>query len=293
MGCFNPTYPCVRQSRLTRPAKQRSDSASDFYLLVDVLMKQPLAHYCNVCRPPQKKYYQHKTQNLEHINSRFVLMCNMICTCMRDGCIICTKSFLCMPPFQPEQVQHIMSPRRGNHAAAAAAGSPDGDGDNRMGFNKSVASNWSGVVQGARNGLARFASPLASSRWQVWPIIGLAKLARSLKQIQYVSDIIDRSTASFSLMLPVFCTILWHTHTHTPTPLLDTHTYTFIQVKRTAVRGCVMVLSGLQKESGSSSQPAAGDERVRCLDVNKARKIVTRAVRSVHPVLLILSFVCT
>lgn len=44
------------------------------------------------------------------------------------------------------------------------------------------------------------------------------------------------------------------------------------QVKRTAVRGCVMVLSALQ--SGS-----AADERVSCLDVNRARRLVTRAAR--------------
>lgn len=71
--------------------------------------------------------------------------------------------------FQLGQVQHVLSPRRGYHAAAAgsAGGGGEGDEDNRMGFNKSEASNWSGVVQGARNGLARFASPLASSRWQV------------------------------------------------------------------------------------------------------------------------------
>ncbi|CAM9113863.1 unnamed protein product, partial [Hapterophycus canaliculatus] len=106
-------------------------------------------------------------------------------------------------------VQHPASPRRGNHAAG-------GGGDSRTGFDASrgnAINSWSGVVQGARNGLARFASPLASSRWQV---------------------------------------------------------------KRTAVRGCVMVLSALQS---GSSQTQAADERIRCLDVNKARRVVTRAVR--------------
>lgn len=48
------------------------------------------------------------------------------------------------------------------------------------------------------------------------------------------------------------------------------------QVKRTAVRGCVMVLSAL--ESGSSLATVK-DERVGCLDVNKARRVVTRVVR--------------
>ncbi|CAM9976182.1 unnamed protein product [Scytosiphon promiscuus] len=106
-------------------------------------------------------------------------------------------------------VQHPASPRRGNDPAG-------GEGDGRTGFGAgrgNAISSWTGVVQEARNGLARFASPLASSRWQV---------------------------------------------------------------KRTAVRGCVMVLSALQ--SGSSHAQAA-DERVRCLDVNKARRVVTRAVR--------------
>ncbi|CBJ28961.1 expressed unknown protein [Ectocarpus siliculosus] len=121
-------------------------------------------------------------------------------------------------------VQHPLSPRRGSHPASAAGMGGGGGGgedeeehgeDGRSDFGKrSNAANrnsWSEVVQGARNGLARFASPLASSRWQV---------------------------------------------------------------KRTAVRGCVMVLSALQ--NGSSQ---AADERVGCLDVNKARRVVTRAVR--------------
>lgn len=47
------------------------------------------------------------------------------------------------------------------------------------------------------------------------------------------------------------------------------------QVKRSAVRGCVMVLSALQSRSARES-----DERVSCLDVKKARRLVNRAIRS-------------
>eukprot|EP00752_Nemacystus_decipiens_P013802 g12254.t1 len=123
-------------------------------------------------------------------------------------------------------VQHPISPRRGNHAAnnsGGGGGGEDGAGDGgpgaSPGFGKGATSSWSSstwtdVVQGARTELARFASPLASSRWQV---------------------------------------------------------------KRTAVRGCVMVLSTL--ESGSS-HGSTKDERVACLDVNKARRLVTRYVRT-------------
>ncbi|CAN0281547.1 unnamed protein product, partial [Ectocarpus sp. 12 AP-2014] len=78
-------------------------------------------------------------------------------------------------------VQHPLSPRRGSYPASAAGMGGGGGGggedeeehgeDGRSGFGKgNNAANrntWSDVVQGARNGLARFASPLASSRWQV------------------------------------------------------------------------------------------------------------------------------
>lgn len=61
------------------------------------------------------------------------------------------------------------------HPGAASASSGggvlhgDGDGDGQSGraVENNEASDWQGVVQAARNGLAVFASPLASSRWQV------------------------------------------------------------------------------------------------------------------------------
>ena len=63
-------------------------------------------------------------------------------------------------------MQHPGSPRRSNPSALGAGDSGEGSGDGDSG--REAGSNWSEVVQGARNGLARFASPLASSRWQVW-----------------------------------------------------------------------------------------------------------------------------
>lgn len=49
----------------------------------------------------------------------------------------------------------------------ASRGEGDGDGPAGRGFTSREPSDWHGVVQAARNGLAMFASPLASSRWQV------------------------------------------------------------------------------------------------------------------------------
>lgn len=74
------------------------------------------------------------------------------------------------------QVQHALSPRRSNNNSSNSntASSAAGGGGIGESFSTREASDWSGVVHSARTGVARFASPLASSRWQVG-VCGLAQ----------------------------------------------------------------------------------------------------------------------
>lgn len=82
----------------------------------------------------------------------------------------CARSHIfCKPELRRRRpsTKTIPQVQRSHAGGGGDGGEGEGDGGSGAGLEKKTASDWSEVVQGARNGLARFASPLASSRWQV------------------------------------------------------------------------------------------------------------------------------